>query len=889
MKKNLVVLLSLFIVGAASAQESRLEFTPTGESTASVAAASTDISGVVVIPETAIINGKEYTVTSVAQSGFSRCSQLEEVVFHEKIWEIDHDAFWGSGIKRITIPASTTKIGYSVFDYCLSLESIKVAEGNPVYFTIDGILMGNTVRYADNCMIAAPANLEMKEYVVPKEIGSIAEHAFSYHKFLERLVIPPTVSTISYEAFYGCENLKEVEWQASAPTIPRGCFADCNSMTSFVIPESVKHIDINALPASLRSVTIRNGNPIGIEDNSFRNEVYENATLFVPRGSAKMYRSAAVWKKFKHIEEVDMPGIEVQENHYAALEDNQMILGYYRSENCQSPFDEYGGMDEGTQYAYIGFDKEWMTPFKNNYIRNIRFAMKDTTSVYDVKVFIGSKQLKDDICLQEVKLPKIGWNEVELQKPYLITGDSIFVGVQFKLRAFRDYPLEWIYGGEEGSFYRYGTVGGAEKPYQYWDWGKDRRYALCVQCLVEGDHLPENVVHYSGLDIDQKYVKPGETITGTLHIRNTGNNPIQDVTLSAHISGKEYPVSIIKHPTPDQNTFDDNSVMRDLRFRISLNGTPELGKNEIKVDVQTMNGSTFQYVGGKRNQHPFKFYSKTINRDKIFVELFSSAWCENSYWGFESIGALKQQFPEAACVMYYRGAPEDICEKYISTLIAGFPTVYLNRYAPFGAESLQENRSGVDEAIRAFENAKSCPAFANVNIESQYDENSRKLQVKVYGIRNEEFMPVEGYTHLTVHLVEDDVTIDTNDKTEIQDDILRGCMTDIWGDLVEWNGDSYEMNYEMELPESWKPEKMRIIAFLAKPFKGNNYDELDVVNCNEAKLGGKSTTGISEIIIDTQHGNHDGIYNLNGQLISSDQWRELPKGIYIKNGKKYIK
>lgn len=874
------------MVSVTYAQESLLKFTPTGESTASVAAASRDISGIVMVPEKTIINGKEYAVTSVAEDGFEYCVQLEDVVLPEGIWEIGNNAFYFSGIKRITIPASTTMIDFFALAGCPSLESIKVSEGNSVFYLSNGILMGNTNGYIDNCIVAVPPLLSIEDYTIPNEIGLISAGAFCMNKSLKKITIPSSVKTINQHAFCSCENLKEVVWQTPSKVIPICCFQDCISLTSFVIPETVTKIEQQAFWGcnSLRSITIRKGSPIGIHRYSFGNNnsiIFDNATLYVPTGSAKYYHATDIWKNFKHIVEVEMPGIEVPENHYIALDDNQMIIGYNRREDCQSPYGLVGGAEVGTHYGYIGFTKEWMTPFKGNHIRNIRFAVKDTTFVYDVKVYIGSEQLKDDLCLQEVKSIKNGWNEVELQTPYLITGDSIFVGIQFKLRESRDYPLEWVRGGEEGSFYRYDWV---DLDYQLVDWGKDYWYALCIQCLVEGDQLPENLVLYSDLSVDQKYYKPGETVTGEMRVRNMGKNPIEDFSLSAYIDGKEYPIQYYASPIA---YLDDDF----LSYKVPLTIALTTGKKLLTIDVQTINNKPNVYQGGIKNRQQFKYYTQSMKRDKILVELFSNMWCGHSYWGFENVGALKQQFPEATFVLYYRGAPEDICENYIDALITGFPTIYISRYAPSGASSLQENRYGSSEAISFFESAKARPAFANVNIASQYDESSRNLQVKVSGIRNEEFISVEEYTHLTIHLVEDDMVIEDrwSDETEIQDDILRGCMTDIWGDPVEWNGDSYEMNYTMQLPVTWNPEKMRIIAFLAKPFKGNNFDEMDVVNCNEAKVGENSTSGIGETIVDIQHGNREGIYNLNGQSIGSDVWRNQPKGIYIVNGKKYVK
>ena len=53
-----------------------------------------------------------------------------------------------------------------------------------------------------------------------------------------------------------------------------------------------------------------------------------------------------------------------------------------------------------------------------------------------------------------------------------------------------------------------------------------------------------------------------------------------------------------------------------------------------------------------------------------------------------------------------------------------------------------------------------------------------------------------------------------------------------------------------------------------------------------------STTGISHVVIDTSKADPSAVapvYNLNGQLVSRDGSIEgLGKGIYIKNGKKFI-
>ena len=118
------------------------------------------------------------------------------------------------------------------------------------------------------------------------------------------------------------------------------------------------------------------------------------------------------------------------------------------------------------------------------------------------------------------------------------------------------------------------------------------------------------------------------------------------------------------------------------------------------------------------------------------------------------------------------------------------------------------------------------------------------MDLTVSGERNEDFLPVECWTNLTVLLVEDDII---SGQTGYEGPyhhpaVLRTAISDIWGDPVQWNGDKYEMHYSISMDDltncngQWNIENMRVVAFLGKPFTGNNYDEIGVVNCNEYKI-----------------------------------------------------
>ena len=132
------------------------------------------------------------------------------------------------------------------------------------------------------------------------------------------------------------------------------------------------------------------------------------------------------------------------------------------------------------------------------------------------------------------------------------------------------------------------------------------------------------------------------------------------------------------------------------------------------------------------------------------------------------------------------------------------------------------------------------PAFADVHITSSYDKRKKQLDIVVKGSRNEEFLPIHGFTNLTVLLTEDDVVApqyDSGNDVWISDykhqAVLRTNVSAVWGDPIEWNGDKYEKHYSIKLNDEWNKDKMHIVAFLGKPFDGTNFTDIDVVNCND--------------------------------------------------------
>ena len=117
-------------------------------------------------------------VETIGHSAFNNCGALTSVTIPNSVTSIGDYAFWDcSGLTSITIPNSVTSIGGSAFRECVALTSIVVEGGNSVYDS------------RDNCN--AIIETQSHELIV----GCM------------NTIIPNSVTSIGYEAFYKCSGL----------------------------------------------------------------------------------------------------------------------------------------------------------------------------------------------------------------------------------------------------------------------------------------------------------------------------------------------------------------------------------------------------------------------------------------------------------------------------------------------------------------------------------------------------------------------------------------------------------------------------------------------------------------------------------------------------------
>lgn len=309
------------------------------------------------------------SLTNVYNKAFQNDEKLENIEFPKSIEYINSNAFAGcSSLRTNYIGGNIKWIGSDAFKNCTSIQTMVIdptdggidIAGFEGCTNLESVTINNIV---NNISAAAFKGCSKLRSFTVEGYGNklaIGKSAFEGCSSLKQFDFPTTETTIGDRAFCGCKYLKEVVISSDYITeIPTEAFADSGvdkiklpanlerigerafigagrlgATEGFTIPSKVKEIGAEAfykgfgyaaylvLPASLKTVPIYAfaachanviyaymSEPFALGDDDFDGYPRSECKLYVPKGCAKKYRQAEIWKEFD-IEEMDGTGIE---------------------------------------------------------------------------------------------------------------------------------------------------------------------------------------------------------------------------------------------------------------------------------------------------------------------------------------------------------------------------------------------------------------------------------------------------------------------------------------------------------------------------------------------------------------------------------------------------
>ena len=203
---------------------------------------STLKTGEIVIPQVAVIEGKNYTVTAILEGAFQTKDKITSIVLPNSVTSIGEYAFLGcTGLTTIKLPDALTEISTGTFSLCTGLNSVALPSALST--------IGSEAFY--NCTGLISLHL-------PSSVTTIGDHAFFNCSNLAVIAIPHTLESIGTEAFLNCSKLTSIYLPGTITHIGTGAFSNCTGLTSVIIPNSITALGSSVFSgcSSLTSVTL---------------------------------------------------------------------------------------------------------------------------------------------------------------------------------------------------------------------------------------------------------------------------------------------------------------------------------------------------------------------------------------------------------------------------------------------------------------------------------------------------------------------------------------------------------------------------------------------------------------------------------------------------------
>ena len=203
-------------------------------------------------------------IETIGSYAFAYCDAFETLDFPDGVSVFSDNAYDRCTVRQIAV-GGLKQIGFGLGAFnCSKVETVYIRQADG---TVSMFCNGTMWRYAFLPDFPAPA---FTTYDIPEEV-----------RFGSKVY---TVTSLGSHALYNCSQLTAITIPATITAIEgKYAFSKCTV---------------------LRTITSHIKNPFAIDSEVFVDEVYAEATLYVPAGTKSKYEATDGWKNFKNIVEM---------------------------------------------------------------------------------------------------------------------------------------------------------------------------------------------------------------------------------------------------------------------------------------------------------------------------------------------------------------------------------------------------------------------------------------------------------------------------------------------------------------------------------------------------------------------------------------------------------
>lgn len=227
-------------------------------------------SGEIVIPAEVTFNNKTLKVIGIGENFVVENANITKLIITSGVIFIENNAFKGcANLSEVTLPSTTTQIGASVFQDCISLEAFEsdsiISVGVSAFsgcVSLKSISLNNLTKIEANTFLGC-INLEncdfpiistidksafkdctsLASFEISNTVISIGESAFE-NSGIVNLTIPNNVTELGFYAYRNCNALEYVSIGTGIETL-HPIFDGCNNLITLRIEDSPSTLEID--------------------------------------------------------------------------------------------------------------------------------------------------------------------------------------------------------------------------------------------------------------------------------------------------------------------------------------------------------------------------------------------------------------------------------------------------------------------------------------------------------------------------------------------------------------------------------------------------------------------------------------------------------------------
>ena len=486
--------------------------------------------------------------------------------------------------------------------------------------------------------------------------------------------------------------------------------------------------------------------------------------------------------------------------------------------------------------------------------------------------WIASSLTGERIATGTISAPAAGWNVIQLDKAYTITGNEAELWIGFEFVQTKKLNVV-SFAGETSADGCWVGKNGDYKDFSSRDFG-----SLSVEGTVEGDNIPQHNLTIVSASTNYTMTQFGQPIKTSVRIANSAVAAAEKPVIECSLNGN----LVYTYEYPGTLNYRDKA---DLHLEIPSESIAEEGDVKIDLNLKWADGSADEYEADNVCSLTTTL-SKDVFMRVMVAEEGTGAWCGWCVRGLVGMAYMRETYPDTFIGIGVHNGDEYTVRIYDNGLgIGSFPSAKINR-----VKLVDPNSAELENNLRDMY------PFSDVNMKlgaKLGDNNMLQFSVELKSLTSQ----TDAQYNMAFVVLEDKLPItqanyysgggngamggfeDLPRSAEIEiDDVARAIYPSFAGSstLVPsqiTRGEVYNIEYEAALPTIADGNNVWAVVLLMNRATG------EIVQAAKVTSIEGLATGIQQVSRDAETG-IETVFDLQGRRIDSNA-----TGIVIRNGR----